>query len=189
MALRKGAHKYPPMSADESLRYPIGRFSLPTSLDPASRIDYTKRIGALPDKLDEYAAQLHDRKLLDKPYRPGGWTAQQVIHHLADSHLHAYRRHKVTLLEQHPTLVPYNEVAWAELPDVFAVPVQASVEILRGLHLRWAVLLAQCTDAQWERTAYHPGSKVTYHLETLAATYAWHGDHHLGHLQLILQEG
>lgn len=156
-------------------------------MTPEARLACIKRIGALPETLEKYAKELHDRKLLDTPYRPGGWTAQQVIHHLADSHLHAYRRHKVTLVENHPTLVPYDEVAWAELPDVYAVPVQASVELLRGLHLRWAVLLAQCTPEQWLRAAYHPGSKITYRLETLAATYAWHGDHHLAHLRLVMQ--
>ncbi|MGB3800194.1 MAG: putative metal-dependent hydrolase [Lewinella sp.] len=175
------------MADDEALRYPIGRFELPETVDIQDRLDYIKRIGALPDTLERYAFELKDRELLDKPYRPGGWTAQQVIHHLADSHLHAYRRHKVTLVEDHPTLVPYNEVDWAILPDVFAVPVQASVEILRGLHLRWAVLLTQCTPEQWLRTAYHPGSNTNYRLETLAATYAWHGDHHLAHLRLVMQ--
>lgn len=173
--------------SDESLRYPIGRFELFAPGDEARRIDSLKRIGSFPDRLQQRADALHDRKLLDTPYRPGGWTAQQVIHHLADSHLHAYRRHRVTLLDDHPTLVPYDEARWAELPDVLAVPVQASVDILRGLHLRWAVLLSQCTPEQWLRTAYHPGSDTVYHLETLAATYAWHGDHHLAHLDLVLQ--
>lgn len=177
------------MAPEETLRYPIGRFIMPASGDPAARIDYVKRIGAVPERLAELADALRARDLLDTSYRPGGWTAQQVIHHLVDSHIHAYRRHKVTLLDHHPTLVPYDEVAWAELPDVFAVPVQASVDILRGLHLRWAVLLTQCTDAQWARTAYHPGSGITHTLETLAATYAWHGDHHLAHLEIVLQEG
>ena len=174
------------MNSTDSLRYPIGRFTLPEHMTDEDRLVALKQIGAFPDQLDQLATQLQQRKLLDVPYRPGGWTAQQVVHHLADSHLHAYRRHKVTLVEAHPTLVPYDEVAWAELPDVQTVPIQASVDILRGLHLRWAVLLSQCTEAQWQRTAYHPGSGVTYRLETLAATYAWHGRHHLGHLQLVL---
>ncbi|WP_116106762.1 YfiT family bacillithiol transferase [Lewinella sp. IMCC34191] len=175
------------MANDEALRYPIGRLEIPDTINEGDRLDYVKRIGALPKTLESYAHELRERELLDRPYRPGGWTAQQVIHHLADSHLHAYRRHKITLVEDHPNLVPYDEVRWAELPDVFAVPVQASVEILRGLHLRWEVLLTQCTPEQWMRTAYHPGSDTNYRLETLAATYAWHGDHHLAHLKLILQ--
>ena len=173
----------------ETLSYPTGRFALPEPGDAALRLRVIRQIGALPEQLERVARGIHDRELLDVSYRPGGWTAQQVIHHLADSHLHAYRRCKVTLVEDHPTLMPYDEVRWAELPDVQAVPVQASLDILRGLHLRWAVLLAQCTEAEWARTAYHPGSGTTYHLDTLAAHYAWHGRHHLGHLQLILNAG
>ena len=173
----------------ETLSYPTGRFTLPEPGDAALRLRVIREIGALPEQLERVARGIHDRELLDVTYRPGGWTAQQVIHHLADSHLHAYRRCKVTLIEDHPTLVPYDEGRWAELPDVQAVPVQASLDILRGLHLRWVVLLAQCTEAQWARTAYHPGSGTTYHLDTLAAHYAWHGRHHLGHLQLIFNAG
>jgi hypothetical protein len=174
------------MHADDSLRYPIGRFAPPATLSVDQRTDVLKRIGSLPKRLRPVVESIKRASLLDTPYRPGGWTAQQVIHHLADSHLHAYRRHKVTLLEDHPTLVPYDERAWAELADVQAVPVGASLDILKGIHLRWAVLLAQCTEGQWQRTAYHPGKHVTYTLATLAAQYAWHGDHHLGHLRLVL---
>ena len=170
----------------EALSYPIGRFSLPVTGDTDLHLHIVQEIGALPQQVERVAHTIHEEKLLDVSYRAGGWTAQQLIHHLADSHLHAYRRCKVTLIEDHPTLVPYDEVRWAELPDVQAVPVQASLDILQGLHLRWAVLLAQCTEAQWGRTAYHPGSDTTYHLDTLAAHYAWHGRHHVGHLRLIL---
>ena len=169
----------------EALQYPIGRFTLPAP-DASRRTEYTSSIGRLPSQLEERIGKLEAGRLLDRAYRTGGWTAQQVIHHLADSHVHAYRRHRVTLLEDHPTLVTYDEQAWARLPDVQAVPVRASLDLLRGLHLRWAVLLTQCTDAQWLRTAYHPGSKRTYTLETLAAQYDWHGRHHLAHLDIII---
>lgn len=172
--------------AEEHLRYPIGRFQMLPPGNDALRIAFIKAIGSLPERLHFLVEQLMDRQLLDTPYRSGGWTAQQVIHHLADSHLHAYQRHKVTLVEDHPTLLPYDEQAWAKLPDVMAVPVAASMEILKGLHLRWAVLLTQCTREQWKRNAFHPGSGTTYTLETLAAQYVWHGNHHLAHLQLVL---
>ena len=174
------------MDVDDTLRYPIGHFRMPESVSADDRLEYTKEIGALPERLEARIRELKARNLLDTPYRPGGWTAQQVIHHLADSHLHAYRRHKVTLVEDNPTLVPYDENSWAGLPDVMAVPVDASLDILRGLHLRWGVLLSQCAPKHWVRPAYHPGSGVHYRLETLAATYAWHGNHHLGHLDIIL---
>jgi len=169
------------------LRYPIGQFTLPDhATAAANRTLYVKQIGELPARVAEVTRQLKATNKLDTPYRAGGWTARQVIHHLVDSHLNAVVRHKRTLTEDHPTLSPYDEVAWAELADVTATPVDASLEILKGLHLRWATLLATCSDAQWERTAFHPGSGWTYRLDTLAAHYAWHGRHHVGHLGSIL---
>jgi hypothetical protein len=170
----------------KNLRYPIGEFTLPDYATAAShRDEYIKNIGELPGQVAIVARQLKANGKLNIPYRPGGWTARQVIHHLADSHVNAYVRHKRIISEDHPTLTPYDEGKWAELPDVTAVPIEASLEILRGLHLRWATLLATCSDAQWERTAYHPGSGWTYRLDTLAANYSWHESHHLEHLKLI----
>lgn len=170
------------------MRYPIGPFVLPAHAEAAASRDvYVKNIGELPEKVAAIARELKAAGKLDQPYRAGGWTARQVIHHLADSHANAYVRHKRTLTEDHPTIAPYDEVSWAELPDVTAVPIEASLEMLRGLHLRWATLLATCTDAQWERTAFHPGSGWTYRLDTLAAHYSWHGLHHLGHLEIVLK--
>lgn len=168
----------------EAQKYPIGRFTLPEP-DPQARIGYVKELGAFPERLRTAIDELVKKDRLDATYRPGGWSAQQVIHHLADSHLHAYRRHKVILVEDHPTLVPYNQDEWAKLPDVMAVPVWASLDILKGIHLRLAVLLTQCTDEQWARTGYHPASGITYTLESLSAQYVWHGNHHLAHLDLI----
>ena len=133
-------------------------------------------------------AELGKRELLDTPYRPGGWTARQVVHHLADSHANAYIRCKRTLTEDHPTILPYDENAVAALPDVTIVPVRVSLDLLEALHVRWAVTLSQVTDEQWDRTAHHAGSGWTYHLDTLAAHYAWHGRHHLGHLRSILDQ-
>ena len=173
----------------DHLRYPTGRLETPTPEAAApQRLNYLRAIGELPARVIAVANQLRTTDRLDVPYRPDGWTARQVIHHLADSHLHAYQRVKHILTEDHPTLRPYDEVRWAELPDVTAVPVAASLEILRGLHLRWAMTLATCTPAQWERTGYHPGQDATLRLDQLAAQYAWHGGHHLAHLHLCLRE-
>jgi hypothetical protein len=170
-----------------SLRYPIGKFELPAPEVAASRrLAYIKSIGDLPQTLSALVEELEKRSLLDATYRPGGWTARQVIHHLVDSHANAYVRHKRVLTEDHPTITPYDEAGWAELTDVQVVPVRVSVDILRGLHHRWAILLATCSDAQWQRTALHPGSGWTYRLDTLAAHYDWHGRHHLSHLKIIL---
>ena len=174
------------MQDPHALRFPIGEFTLPDAATAAAGRDtYVRRIGDFPAAFAAAALSLKARDLLDATYRPGGWTARQVIHHVADSHLHAYRRHRQVLTVDHPTLVPYDEVAYAELADVTATPIEASLDILRGLHLRWATLLATCSDAQWQRTAFHPGSGWTYRLDTLAANYAWHGEHHLGHLRII----
>ncbi|OAV42777.1 YfiT family bacillithiol transferase [Lewinella sp. 4G2] len=171
------------------MQYPIGQFILPElSIAAENRLAYVREIGELPASFAAAALELKARGKLDATYRPGGWTARQVIHHVLDSHVNAYVRHKRILTEEHPTLVPYDEKRWAELPDVTAVPVQSSLDALRGLHLRWSVLLATCTDAQWMRTAYHGGAGVDYRLDQLAAQYAWHGKHHLGHLRVILGE-
>ncbi|TXF89072.1 putative metal-dependent hydrolase [Neolewinella aurantiaca] len=169
------------------MRYPIGKFVLPDhATAAANRTDYIKDIGELPAIVANIATELKRRDLLDTPYREGGWTARQVVHHLADSHTNAYVRHKRILTEDHPTLIPYDEVRWAELADVTAVPIAASLEILRGLHLRWSTLLATCSDADWERTGFHGGNGQTYRLDSLAAQYSWHGRHHVGHLKLVL---
>lgn len=170
------------------MRYPIGTFTLPEpAVAAANRDAYVKNIGELPEKVAEIAQKIKAAGKLDVPYREGGWTARQVIHHLADSHTNAYVRHKRVLTEDHPTITPYDEGSWAGLADVTAVPIEASLEILRGLHLRWATLLATCSEAQWLRTAYHPGSGWTYQLDTLAAHYNWHGRHHLAHLEIVFK--
>ena len=168
-----------------SHRYPIGEFSLPTERDPARRLAYTKRLGALPEKLRAAVADLGRRDALDRTYRPGGWTARQLVHHLADSHANAYVRIKRTLTEDHPTLTPYDENRWAELPDVQIVPLRISLDLIEALHVRLAVTLSQLTPEQWDRSAHHAGSGWTYHTDTIAAHYAWHGEHHLAHLGLI----
>lgn len=169
------------------MQYPIGPLTLPDNeTAAANRLDYVKSIGGLPASFAAAALKLKTRGLLDERYREGGWTARQVIHHVADSHTNAYVRHKRILTEDHPTITPYDETRWAELPDVQAVPIEVSLEILRGLHLRWATLLATCSDAQWERTAYHPGLGRDIRLDVLAAQYDWHGRHHLGHLKVVL---
>ncbi|NJC25863.1 YfiT family bacillithiol transferase [Neolewinella antarctica] len=168
------------------MQYPIGKFQLPTlEVAAANRLGYVRQIGDLPQQFAEAARNLKARKLLDTTYRPGGWTARQVIHHVCDSHVNAYVRHKRILTEDHPTLTGYDEKRWAELADVTAVPIEVSLRALEALHLRWSVLLATCSPAQWDRTAFHGGAGVDYRLDQLAAQYAWHGRHHLGHLGVV----
>lgn len=176
----------PPASpADAHLRHPIGGPNLPAApLTPAERASYLQQLAELPAQLAAAAQRLAPKRL-QLPYRPGGWTGQQVIHHVADSHLNAYCRFRLALTEDNPTIRPYDEAAWAELPDVVATPVAVSLALLENLHSRWVTLLHHLTEAQWQRTFYHPETQRTSTLDQALALYAWHGRHHLAHLGLL----
>ena len=172
--------------SDDSLRYPIGRPQLPTApLTPAERTIFITQLAELPTQLTA-AAKAVGGVGLEQPYRPGGWNGRQVIHHVADSHVNAYVRFRMALTEDNPTIKPYEESAWAELPDVAATPVTVSLTLLEALHTRWVNLLHHLTDEQWQRTFFHPGNQRTSTLDQTLALYAWHGQHHLGHLKLLL---
>lgn len=176
-----------PLPADEHLRYPIGRVQLPEQpLTPAERTTYIQQIADLPAQLRE-AGKAAGGVRLEQAYRPGGWNGRQVIHHLADAHLNNYLRFHLALTEQHPTIPAWNPSAWVELPDVAATPVTVSLGLLEHLHARWAVLLHHLTEADWQRTFYHPTLERDYTLDQALVQYAWHGRHHLGHLQLLAQ--
>lgn len=133
-------------------------------------------INALPRELRNAVAGLNDQQL-DTPYRDGGWTVRQVVHHLADSHLNAYIRTKLMVAEDHPMLKPYNQDDWAALPDN-QLPIEASLQLLQGLHQRWGMLLESLTDEEWERTAFHPENGVMS-LHDIAQNYAIHGRNHI----------
>ena len=172
--------------SSESLSYPIGHPQLPTgALTPAERTPLVQQIAELPAHLTAMAKAVGGVNL-EKPYRPGGWNGRQVIHHLADSHLNSYCRYRLALTEEHPTISPYDEQAWAELPDVAAMPITVSLTLLEALHTRWVSLLDHLTPAQWQRTFYHPGSKREFTLDQALALYAWHGQHHLAHLKSLI---
>lgn len=146
-------------------------------LTQAQRKERIDRIGALPATLESAVAGMNEGQL-DTPYRKGGWTVRQVVHHLADSHMNAFIRTKLILTEDHPTLKPYLQEKWAELPDTAHAPIGESLTILSGLHRRWLALLEQVRDDQWGRTAFHPESgEMT--LESILETYARHGDNHV----------
>jgi uncharacterized damage-inducible protein DinB len=161
------------MEAD--LRYPIGPFRRPPSLDAAGRADAIESVAQTPGKLRAAITGLDDQQL-DTPYRPGGWTVRQVTHHLPDSHLNAYVRFKLALTEEVPTIKPYQEDRWAQLADS-ALPVEVSLQLLEALHRRWVVLLDSIQEAQWSRQLIHPESGQQ-RLDQLLAMYAWHGPHH-----------
>ena len=139
-------------------------------------------LAGLPARLEEVIAGLSNAQL-DTPYREGGWTVRQVVHHLADSHINAFVRAKLMLTEEHPTLKPYQQDRWAELVDV-QLPVAPSLAILRGLHERWVVLLRSLPEAAWSRTAHHPeNGEMT--LDDILRLYARHGSTHAAQIEAL----
>jgi hypothetical protein len=174
------------MSNDEQFRYPTGRLSSKESYSPEEVKSFIQRIEDLPAKVDAVLKTLSEKQL-DTPYRDGGWTARQVLHHLPDSHLNAYIRIKWTLTEETPTIKPYDEKAWAVTPETTGDP-QLSLAMLKALHAKWVALLKVLTPADLERKFFHPDSKKYVRLDQAIATYAWHGEHHLGHLKIVAQK-
>jgi DinB family protein len=168
----------------EDLRYPIGKFSYGGALTDAERGDCVARIGAAPARLRAAVQGLTDPQL-DTPYRPGGWTVRQVVHHVPDSHLNAYTRFRLALTESAPTIRPYDEARWAELPDARSAPVELSLGLLEALHLRWVLLLRQLGTDEWARTFMHPEHRREVSLNEMAAMYAWHGEHHVAHVTAL----
>jgi hypothetical protein len=163
----------------EDLRYPIGEFNKNVVATPALRAEYIKTILALHDNLAGAVSGLNERQL-DTPYRPDGWTIRQTIHHVADSHLNSFIRFKLALTENAPTIRPYFEDRWAELADS-KMPIDVSMKIIQGIHLRWATLLMAMTEEDFKRELIHPESGV-WTLEKTLALYDWHGRHHTAHI-------
>jgi len=162
----------------DSLKYPTGRFQPKGApLTPAERAPLVARIGALPREARAAVKGLGDAAL-DTPYREGGWSPRQLVHHLADSHLNAYTRFKLALTEDVPTIKPYEQERWAELADTRGVPVEASLSILDGLHERWSRMLAAMTPADFGRRLRHP-EIGEIDLDFLLQMYGWHGRHHV----------
>ena len=175
-----------PAPATPDLRYPIGLPELPLApLAETERMAHIQQLADLPAQLTAVAREVGGVRL-QQPYRPGGWTGRQVIHHLADSHLNCYTRFRLALTEDNPTIRPYDEQAWAELPDVAATPITVSLTLLEALHSRWVTLLHHLTDAQWQHTFYHPGMQKTFTLDEALVQYAWHGRHHVAHVTALL---
>lgn len=150
------------------------------------RKDMINRIKKLPADLEAEVTGLSDSQL-DTPYRDGGWTVRQVVHHLVDSHMNSVIRMKLILTEDHPTLRPYDQEKWAELPDTRKPPVDGSLQELKNLHQRWCYLLDQITDQQWQRTGYHPenGGMI---LEDFLKTYSHHGENHLKQITTLKEK-
>jgi uncharacterized damage-inducible protein DinB len=166
-------------AASDTLRYPTGRLDRVSSFTSAQRRDAIAALAAAPPTLRAAVRGLNDAQL-DTPYRPGGWTVRQLVHHLADSHLNAYTRFKLALTERNPTIKPYDQDAWVNLADS-AMPIELSLGILDGIHARMVPLLRATPEMEFSRTLEHPenGSMT---LDALLNMYAWHGRHHTAQL-------
>jgi hypothetical protein len=171
----------------KSLQYPIGKFSPPAQIDSILLDRFKEEIAEFPTLLRE-VSELLDEVQLDTPYRPQGWTARQVIHHCADSHMNSFIRFKLALTEENPTIKPYHEDLWAELKDAKNMPIEPSLNILDGLHQRWVILLKSQPLENFKLTFYHPEKDESILLDQTVAFYAWHGKHHLEHVKLILNQ-
>ncbi len=167
------------MTDIENLKYPIGRFKYEPGLDELAK--HIERISTLPQKLRSAVEGLNNDQL-DTPYREGGWTLRQVVHHIADSHINAYTRFKLAMTEVNPEIRPYDEVQWAECEEARHGDVSLSVELLVALHKRWVAFLRTLNENDLKRTYYHPVNKKESTLIEVVAMYAWHGDHHLAHI-------
>jgi hypothetical protein len=164
----------------EDVRYPIGKFAPQESYTGQEVAQFITRIESLPAKLESVVNGLTDQQL-DTPYRDGGWTLRQVIHHISDSHLNSYIRFKWTLTEDTPLIKAYDEKAWATTAET-KLPPDISLTLLRALHVKWTMLLKQLTSEDLAKKFLHPETQKHVPLDRLIHLYAWHGDHHLGHI-------
>ncbi len=173
----------------EKRQYPIGRFSFHPIMNEPELQDCIQRIESLPFRLNNLLRTLTPEHW-DTSYRPGGWTVRQVVHHLADSHVNAYIRFKLALTEDRPVIKPYLEEQWAELADSTNLSPHVSAQWLEALHLRWVTLLRSIKLQDWQQKAvFHPERNRLITLWEMLSLYAWHGDHHLAHIQLVTEGG
>ncbi len=164
-------------------RYPIGKYAPPAAFNPAVRAMLVNQIASAPVELRSAVAGLTEQQL-DAPYRAGGWTIRQVVHHLPDSHLNAYVRFKLALTQDEPTILPYNEARWAELPEAKSAGTEISLALFESLHKRWVACIGGLAEEMFERRFRHPELGVmTLHQQL--AMYAWHGKHHTAQITCL----
>ncbi|MEO7921158.1 MAG: YfiT family bacillithiol transferase [Thermoanaerobaculia bacterium] len=165
-------------------RYPIGPFETPTApATPEIRLAFIEQLDEAPGRLRAAVKGMTELQL-DTPYRAGGWTVRQLVHHVPDSHINAYTRFKLALTEQNPDIKTYEEDRWANLPDVRSVPVETSLTLLEALHGRWVALLQALDADDFTRTFQHPESGA-FTIDRALAMYAWHGRHHVAHVTTL----
>ncbi len=161
-------------------RYPIGKFEMPAAVTPALRQAAIEKIAETPAKFRAAVRGLNDSQL-DTPYRDGGWTVRQVVHHVPDSHVNAYVRLKLALTESSPTIKPYAEDKWAQLADSRSTPIEVSLSLLESTHARWVIILRSLAEADFARKLIHP-EHGDRNIDWLIFLYAWHGPHHTAHV-------
>lgn len=166
-------------------RYPIGKYE-PQAFAQQQKEQWLADIKFLPNMLEQ-AIENMDEVQLQTPYRDGGWTVVQLVHHIADSHMNAYIRFKLGLTENNPTIKTYDEKEWASLADNATVPINTSITLLYAMHQRWYATIANLTNEQWERTVYHPVTEKNVSLWFLLGMYAWHSKHHVAHIVALKQ--
>ena len=164
-----------------NLSYPIGKFEQPSDITAEHLENWIEQIAQFPSHLEQEVVHLDDSQL-NQPYRPGGWTIRQVVHHVADSHMNAYIRFKLALTEQEPTIRPYNEKAWALIPEAAHGDIAVSLQLLKALHQRWVATLKEMNTEQFGCPYYHPEDEELVPLNVATGMYAWHGKHHLAHV-------
>lgn len=167
----------------ESLKYPIGKFSPRDTYSQADLEAAIVVIETLPGRLEKLVSTFSPIQW-ETPYREGGWTARQVVHHISDSHLNAYVRIKWTLTEDTPLIKAYEETLWAETPEISLDPA-LSINVLKALHVKWTLLLRMIKPADLKRQFIHPETRKHVSIERMIALYAWHSEHHLAHLKII----
>ncbi len=165
-------------------KYPIGKFKMPSDFHLNEVNQWIDQIQKLPDSFEKAANSL-TAEALEQAYRPGGWTGRQVIHHVADSHLNAYIRFKWVLTEDNPTIKAYDEDRWAQLPDSKMGDIKVPLQLLRAIHARWHQLLTTMDMDDFRKHYHHPENKRNFPLGAVCKLYAWHGQHHQAHLELL----
>jgi len=166
----------------EVLKYPVGKFEKPAEINEDVLDNWIETIETLPEKVIKLVGNLSYDEL-ELQYRPGSWNIKQLVHHLADSHMNSFIRFKWILTEENPTIKPYDEVAWAKLPDANNEEITHSITILEGLHKRWAILLKSLSEEDLKRTYIHPEHNQRFTLEAMLGSYDWHCRHHLAHIK------
>jgi hypothetical protein len=164
----------------EDLRFPMGKFDSTQEVNSEMRSGFIQTIEVLPYKFRQAVKGLNNEQI-DTPYRPEGWTVRQLVHHIADSHINSFCRFKLGLSEDTPTIKPYDEASWAEMADSKNAPIDLSLNMIDGVHARWALLLKSMSDADFDRNINHP-ERGSMSLNSMLSLYDWHSKHHTAHV-------